>query len=168
MRVLIVRHAVAEDRETFARSGAPDSERPLTERGRARMQRAAQGLRRVLSDIDLLATSPYLRASDTAAILATAYSLATVHRVDALEPDGTSTAIADWLRSLTGVSTVAIVGHEPSLGLHASWLLASSARAFVPLRKGGACLLAFEGRPAKATATLKWALPPRILRRLAE
>lgn len=168
MRLLIVRHAVAEEREMFASSGKPDSERPLTERGRAKMVRAAQGLRRALSKIDVLATSPYVRARDTAAILAAAYSLRTVHRVDALEPDGSSDAVADWLRQQIDDSTVAIVGHEPSLGMHASWLLASGDRAFMPLKKGGACLLAFEGPPGRGSATLEWALPPRVLRRLAE
>ena len=69
MRLLFIRHAIAEDRDEWAKSGRPDAERPLTDRGRDRMRRAARGLARLLPRPDLIATSPYLRAAETAAIV---------------------------------------------------------------------------------------------------
>ena len=48
MRLLFIRHAIAEDRDEWAKSGRPDAERPLTDRGRERMRRAARGLTRLL------------------------------------------------------------------------------------------------------------------------
>ena len=69
MRLLFIRHAIADDREEWAKSGRPDADRPLTDRGRDRMRRAARGLTRLITQPDIIATSPYLRAVETAAIV---------------------------------------------------------------------------------------------------
>ena len=74
MQVLVVRHAIAEQREEFARTGKDDSQRPLTHDGRRKMRRGAVGLRAVVPAIDVLATSPLLRAVQTAEILAAVYN----------------------------------------------------------------------------------------------
>ena len=37
MELLIIRHAIAEDRDEFAESGKSDDERPLTDAGSRRM-----------------------------------------------------------------------------------------------------------------------------------
>ena len=46
VRLLFVRHAIAEDRETYARAHKDDAARPLTPEGRQKMERAAIGSRR--------------------------------------------------------------------------------------------------------------------------
>ena len=74
MQVLVVRHAIAEQREEFAPTGKDDSQRPLTHDGRRKMRRGAVGLRAVVPAIDVLATSPLLRAVQTAEILAAVYN----------------------------------------------------------------------------------------------
>ena len=68
MQLLLIRHAIAEDRFEFARSGQSDYYRPLTDRGRARMAKGAAGLRTLVPDIDVLATSPLTRAVREGAI----------------------------------------------------------------------------------------------------
>src|SRR2546429_8832517 len=73
MRLLVVRHAIAEDREAFARSHKDDADRPLTSEGRRKMERAALGLKELLPELDVVAASPYKRAVDTAEIIAGAY-----------------------------------------------------------------------------------------------
>src|SRR3989442_2786257 len=73
MRLLVVRHAIAEDREAFARSHKDDSTRPLTPDGRRKMERAALGLKELVPELDVLAASPYKRAIETAEIIAAAY-----------------------------------------------------------------------------------------------
>jgi hypothetical protein len=45
--------------------------------------------------------------------------------------------------------------------------LTGGERRILALRKGGACLLEFDGEPAPGTATLLWALTPAQLRALA-
>ncbi len=69
MKLLVMRHAIAMDREEFARSGNPDDLRPLTARGARRMKRVAKGLRAQIESLDHLATSPLTRAVETAEIV---------------------------------------------------------------------------------------------------
>jgi phosphohistidine phosphatase len=167
MNLLVIRHAIAEDREEFAKSGRNDRLRPLTDDGRKKMRRNARGLRTLVPEIDLMATSPLARAAQTGAVLDTVYGDLRTVEVEQLAPEATPEDFAAWLRGRKG-ETVAVVGHEPSLSRIVSWLLAGSDRPLVELRKGGACLLALNGKPAAATATLVWALTPAQLRRLAQ
>ena len=44
LTLLLIRHAIADDRATFARTGRPDRERPLTAEGRRKMRSAAARL----------------------------------------------------------------------------------------------------------------------------
>ena len=44
MHLLLIRHAIAEDRLEFARTGQSDYYRPLNERGRSRMSRPADSV----------------------------------------------------------------------------------------------------------------------------
>jgi len=164
-RLLLVRHAIAEDRGEFARSGRPDGERPLTAKGIRRMRLAARGLREELAELAVLATSPLVRAVETAEILAEAFDGIRVERVNALA-QGPPDAVLAWYRGVAEAGTVAAVGHEPYLGAWASWLLAGPAADFVAFKKGGACLLEFPGRIEPGGAVLRWHLGPSQLRAL--
>ena len=62
MQLLVIRHAIAVEREDFARTGKDDRLRPLTDEGRKKMKQGAKGLRQLAPRIDLLATSPLTRA----------------------------------------------------------------------------------------------------------
>jgi phosphohistidine phosphatase len=166
MHLLVIRHAIAEEREEFAKSGRSDRLRPLTDIGRKKMRRAARGLRTLVRVIDLLATSPLARAAQTGAILDTIYGDIETVEIEQLAPEAEPEQFAAWLRGKRA-DTVAIVGHEPSLSRIVSWLLAGGDRSCIELRKGGACLLEIAGKPAAGAGTLLWALTPAQLRRLA-
>jgi phosphohistidine phosphatase len=168
MQLLVIRHAIAEDREAFADTGRDDAERPLTKRGKRQMMRVAKGLRREVKSIDLLASSPLVRAAQTAAIVAEEYGDVPIVTVPALAPDSAPEAFAAWLREQQGANVVGAVGHEPHLGILVTWLLCGGAESHVSLEKGGACLLELEGAPRRRGATLLWSLPPKILSQLAE
>ncbi|MFL5576556.1 MAG: phosphohistidine phosphatase SixA [Gemmatimonadaceae bacterium] len=168
MQLLLVRHAIAEEREAFARTGQDDSLRPLTKEGKWKMERIAKGLRRAAGAIDLVATSPFVRAAETAKLLARACGDPPVDEVGALTPDAEPDALLRWLRRRRAPELVAVVGHEPHLGCLATWLLAGLAEPRLPFKKGGACLLELDARPRAGGATLAWALTPSLLRRLAD
>ncbi|HKH91350.1 MAG TPA: phosphohistidine phosphatase SixA [Gemmatimonadaceae bacterium] len=169
MELLVMRHGVAEDREEFAATDEDDSLRPLTKEGRWKLKQATKGLRRVLPSIDVIATSPFTRALQTAEILADEYSDATMEHLDALTPAGTPRKFMAWLRQRDPNDRVAAVGHDPHLSSLVSWLVTGeTVEGRIELRKGGACLLQFDGLPKMGSATLLWSLPPAILRRLAK
>ena len=167
MQLLVIRHAIAEDREEFAVTGQDDDLRPLTRDGRRRMRRAARGLREVVPRLGLLATSPLVRAVQTAEVLADAYELDAWETWPELSPGVHPSMLVERLRSLrVDGGPVAVVGHEPDLGELASWLLSGRTPSFVELKKGPACLLEFEGPPDPDRARLLWLLAPGQLRRL--
>lgn len=166
MKLLIVRHAIAEDREIFAQGGQPDSERPLTERGRKRMRLATKGLHRVLEHIDLLATSPYTRAVQTAGLIEEGYDHLPVVVLEELVPDRPFSVLLDWLHQQDIGATIGLVGHEPHLSSLVAWLLTGSPESIVELKKGGACLLECTEQVAPGSATMVWLLTPRLLRAL--
>ena len=170
MELLVIRHGVAEDQEEFARKEKDDSLRPLTEEGKSKMERGARALRGVVPSLDLVATSPYVRAEQTARIVAAAYDDADIVHVDALTPDGKPDDFLAWLREHGSAGHVAAVGHEPHLGALVTWLLTGQWReGRIALRKGGACLVGIDNAQLRAGAgVLMWLLTPSVLRKLAD
>jgi phosphohistidine phosphatase len=165
MQLLLIRHAIAEDRFEFARTGKSDYYRPLTERGRVRMGRGAAGLRTVVPAIDVLASSPLTRAVQTAEILAAAYGGLPIEHADSLAT-GDPRAFLDWLGECGSDVLVAAVGHEPHMSDWAAWLLTGGRHDFALFKKGSAMLLEFPDSPKPGAALLHWFLAPAQLRRL--
>jgi phosphohistidine phosphatase len=165
MHLLVVRHGVAEERETWAPKD--DGLRPLTDAGKKKMKEAPRGARAVPRIGCTGHQSSHPRAKQTATILAKAYDKGEPVLVDALAPGSVRPALLPWLRTQATQKTVAIVGHEPGLGSLVSWLTAGSERSFVELGKGGASLLDLGERIEAGDAMLFWLLRPSQLRSLA-
>jgi phosphohistidine phosphatase len=165
MQLLLIRHAIAEDRAEFARTGQSDYYRPLTERGRDRMARGAAGLQSLVPDLDVLVTSPLTRAEQTARIVAEAYGGIPIEHSDALAT-GDGRDFLEWLGEGDPADVVAAVGHEPHISGWATWMLTGGRHDFAIVKKGSAMLLEFEGEAKPGTAWLHWFLAPSQLRRL--
>jgi phosphohistidine phosphatase len=168
VELLVIRHAVAELRKVFAETGQDDTQRPLTKKGRRRMEAAVRGLRTLVPRIDMLAASPLVRAAQTAEIVAACYKSAERLELDPLAPTGDQRAILTWLQMQDEGSTIAIVGHEPDLGKLTSWLLATPDSHFLELKKGGVCLLEWPVNIAAGDAVLRWLLTAASLRKLGK
>ena len=169
MKLLLVRHAIAEDAETFnAAGGGSDALRPLTEAGRKKMRKGANRLRTQLSGIDLLASSPLLRARETADIIARAFGEVPVVERTELDYHAPVEVALGWLEQLPGSGTVLVVGHQPHLGLLAGLLLTGAARPLIAFRKGGAALLEFPDRISAGEGVLHWVLTASQLRSLKQ
>jgi len=166
MDLLVVRHAIAEDREAFAKSGKDDAERPLTQTGRKKFQQGARGLRRLLSSIDLVATSPHVRARQTADILVKAFRLREAVHLSALLPEADPAALLSFLHRQRRKSLIAVVGHEPHLSKLVAFLLAGRRESFTDIKKGGACLIALGEEAKPGRAELRWLSTAAQLRRL--
>ena len=166
MRLLVIRHAIAEDREVFAATGRDDALRPLTAEGTRKMKRTARGLHELVPTVNRIVSSPYTRAAETAEILRREYELEAVDTARELEPPTAIGIVADWVGRLTD-NTVAIVGHEPQLGRLVTCLVSGADRSGVEVKKGGVCLIEFEQTPAAGNGRLRWSIPPGVLRDLA-
>ena len=168
MKLLLVRHAVAEDAETFIAAGGTDALRPLTEVGRRKMRKGANRLRSQLRRIDILACSPLLRARETAEIIARAFGDLSIVDLAELDFSHPPEAVLAWLAQCPADGTVVAVGHELQLGLLAGLLLADVARPSIAFRKGGVALIDFPGRAAAGGGVLEWALTAGQLRSLKQ
>ncbi|HEY9887624.1 MAG TPA: phosphohistidine phosphatase SixA [Candidatus Obscuribacterales bacterium] len=158
-----IRHGIAAERGTYANDG----DRPLTPKGEARTQAVAQRLVELGCTVDLILTSPLVRAQQTAQILLAAGLAPTLNTEPALAPEG---ALADWLSWLTHWqtqqphSTLALVGHEPDLSHWAQQLVGGHSSDRWQLKKAG--IIGVQV-PAAAAAIghseLFWLVPPRLL-----
>jgi len=154
--VYVVRHAVAEERD--ATRWPDDAERPLTPEGEERFRRAARGLRTIVRHVDLLLSSPYVRAWRTAEILYEEAGWPAPKQSELLEA---WRAAADGLELLAAdVASVALVGHEPYLsGLVSLLLTGDDSRVRTDLKKGGVVHV--------EDGVLRWYATPKLLRGLA-
>ncbi len=164
MDLLVVRHAIAMEREEWVRTGRTDADRPLTDAGRRRMRKGARGIQRFAPQPDLIVSSPWLRAADTARVLAEEIGIARMETTEALLPDRHPRELIAWLHQSPPPAVVAVVGHEPHLGFLVTWLVNGREASDVVFKKGGACLLRIEGRADAGTATIHWLLTPAQLR----
>lgn len=166
MLLLLVRHAIAEDRVAFARTGKDDDLRPLSGAGRKKMRLVAEALRDLVPSPDLLLTSPLLRARQTADVLAAAVDLAPVD-CPSLAPDAEPADVLRALAERRNAHTVIAVGHEPALSRLAGYALTGRAQPLFTLKKGAACLLEVAPAWRPGAASLVWLLTPAQLRALA-
>lgn len=163
MQLYLVRHGVAAERGP---AWPDDTIRPLTNRGAARLERTIRGLGALDVDIDLVLTSPLVRARQTAEILAA--GLASRPAVDvlaSLAPGSSYAAFVDDLSRAARGKGLACVGHEPELGQFAARLV--GARRPFEFRKGAVCRIDVDALPVSAPGRLRWFATPRMLRRLA-
>jgi phosphohistidine phosphatase len=155
-----------EVREIFAASGKDDNERSLTAKGERRMRRVARGLRAAVDPLDVLATSPLMRATETARIVSQVYGGPEPLELDALAPGHSPDDLAVWLEEQAPESTIALVGHEPNLGEAITWFVSGRRTPFLRLGKAGACLLEFPHGTGGGRGVLSWLLRPGQLRKL--
>ena len=167
MQVLIIRHAPAEDRNEFARSGKSDDLRPLSANGKKKMVDNVRGLQTTVTDIHSILTSPLIRAQQTADFLAEVYPNSQREILPALAPLGSPSEVLEYLQSHADTThTIALVGHEPDLGELVTWLVSGHTDIWLPLKKGSACLLEFSDRVEAGEAKFCWLLRPKQLRNL--
>ncbi|HUF23308.1 MAG TPA: phosphohistidine phosphatase SixA [Vicinamibacterales bacterium] len=162
MELYLVRHGIAAERGT---EWPDDSTRPLTPKGIARMGKVTAGLEALGVGLDLILTSPLVRARQTADLLHQGLGGATpLEETALLAPGGKPADLVDHLRSRKKSDRIALVGHEPDLGQLAAFLI--GARAPLVFKKGGICRIDFEKSPPVPPGQLVWFALPRMLRAL--
>lgn len=149
MDLILWRHAEAQD-------GVPDLERELTAKGLKQAKRMADWLRSWLPADARILSSPAKRATQTAAALTESFE------IDAqIAPAADYEAIllaAGWPDSPTAV---VVVGHQPTLGRTAAFLLSGAPKEW-SVRKGGIWWLRYRERD-ETGIVLRAVLSPDLL-----
>jgi phosphohistidine phosphatase len=166
MLVYLVRHAIAVEREQF--QGSDDSMRELTDKGMARMRQNLRGLARLKLHWDEIWSSPFLRAKQTADILAEYPGFEGRFRlIEPLRSGGDLVQVVSELQSHANLDAVALVGHEPDLGELATRLISGQTFSGVAFKKGGIACIAIETAATPLRGELQWLLTPKQMRALA-
>jgi phosphohistidine phosphatase len=166
MELYILRHGLAEAAPNPPSSG--DSRRRLTKEGANKMRRAAKGMKALELSFDLILSSPYLRARETAEIVADA--MAAVKNVEfsnALTPDSDPRVlIEDLTRKHRAKKQVLVVGHEPYLSRLISLLISGDTRVTIDFKKGALCKLSALNLGYGQCAALEWLMTSKQLRQV--
>lgn len=151
MELILWRHAEAE-------IGEPDLGRKLTPRGEKQAHRVAAWLHAQLPDSARILVSPAMRAQQTAKALS-AIGHRKLRTVDEIAPGAEVQdvlAAADWPNAK---SPVVIVGHQPTLGQVASYLLAGEALEW-SVKKAGVWWLSARDRDGAQQTVLRAVISP--------
>jgi len=163
MILYLLRHAIAQDSVDWTGS---DADRPLTLDGAKKMKEVAQGMRKADIKFDLILTSPWKRAVQTAEIVAKVFDTQDKLKVSkALAGDGNPEKLIQQLHSeMKSWGTVLLVGHEPYLSkLVSLWIGGKNLQ--LDLKKGGLVKLSAETLSYGPCAILEWWVPPKIFKK---
>jgi phosphohistidine phosphatase len=166
MELYFLRHAIAAPRGLKYPN---DSLRPLTSQGRRKMQRSARGIKALGLMFDAVLSSPYLRAKQTAEIVAKICKPKNkeIHFTKTLLPPA---PIKELLQEIVAhfpkARHVLLVGHEPHLTQLISSYLKSGKRLDMDFKKGGLCHVSVLQKPQ--IATLNWLITPKQLGLIAK
>jgi phosphohistidine phosphatase len=163
MQLYIVRHGIAVDREDP--KCPPDPERYLTEEGVEKTKQVAKGLAALGVTADLLFTSPYVRAVQTAEIFGAAldYAKQKIRQSNLLLPGTEPTLLFRELAKERQASSVFLFGHAPQLDDIIATALGSK-RHFTALKKAGVAYIELK-RISPPIGVLVWLATAKLLRR---
>lgn len=156
MRLYLFRHGPAGIKKEWKGS---DAQRPLTDLGVEVTRRVAERLAAVGIDPDAIITSPYVRASQTAALLAAALGGPEPLDDDLLSPGFSAQDLAKLIERHPDAPELVLVGHDPDF----SALIRELTGARVKLRKGGIARIDLK-HPSSLEGILIWLAPPRLVR----
>lgn len=155
MKIYFLRHGIAADRDD--RQGS-DEERPLTKEGRRSMKREAKTIEKLDLGIDVLVTSPLMRAKQTAEVVADRLDIKTIED-ERLRPGFNADALKNVLADHFNVKAIMLVGHEPDFSQTISQVIGGGE---IDLKKGGLACVDVEN-PAALEGTLVLLAPPKLL-----
>lgn len=156
-----MRHAEAVD---LGEQGVQrDADRMLTKKGLLQASRVADLLEAQKVQIDMIVSSPLLRALQTAQEIACRLTPDTpVTVAPEIEPGATP---ENFLRALRGCRSGALlaVGHMPDLAYVAGTLMAGSANPLLDFKKASIAAMETDEGLTPGSAVLQWFVRPRIL-----
>ncbi len=168
MDIYILRHGKAEERLLTVKS---DSNRKLTEAGKKELHCISKAIKDMDLELDYIASSPLLRAKQTAQI-ASKYVKRKKRPIaywDELKPEFDAGAILQKLSTLNPDASVMLVGHEPLLSdLIGAIISQGSHEVSISLKKGGFAHMQGSATNSAVTGILRSILTPKQLRRLCK
>jgi phosphohistidine phosphatase len=163
MNLYLLRHGIAVD--PSAVGFAKDAERPLTAKGKHRLRQIANAMDVLKISFDVILSSPYVRAKQTAETVAKSLKCQKkLQFTDELTPGGNPKLLIQQLNDLRPrPKKILLVGHEPYLSKLIALLTTGNTNMEIDLKKGSLCELEVEALRYGRCATLVCLLAPRHL-----
>jgi phosphohistidine phosphatase len=163
MNLYLLRHGIAVDPSVA--DFAKDAERPLTPKGRRRLQQIAEAMGALKISFDVILSSPYVRAKQTAETVTKPLKRRKQLKFsDELTPGGNPKLLIQQLNDLRPKpKNILLVGHEPYLSKLIALLTTDNTNMEIDLKKGSLCKLETESLLYGRCATLVYLLAPRHL-----
>ncbi len=156
VKLYFLRHGIAYDREEW--TGENDELRPLTDEGVDQMKDEAKAIRDLKLKLDVIVTSPLVRARDTATIVAKKLDL-DIQESDLLKPGFDVHALTALLGQNPNAKRVMVVGHEPDFSSVVGQLIGGGS---VVMSKGGLARVDITTQDP-LRGELVWLLTPKLL-----
>lgn len=156
MRLYLLRHGIAD----HPGWSAPDSERPLNGEGIESLQKYGKRLTKWGVEPGLILHSPYVRARQTALIVAQGIDASgRLREDDRIAPGFSLDLLGQVLRENAAAAELMLVGHNPDFEEVASALIGGARLGFP---KGALCCIDVDDASGP-TGTLKWHATKKLL-----
>jgi len=155
MKLYFLRHGLADWPNWDA---ARDNERPSTDEGIKKMQAEAKTIERLDLGLDVILSSPYTRARQTAQAVADQLGLKVIDE-DQLTPGFDVDRLRDVLRRYPNAESIILVGHEPSFSATISQLIGGGQ---IVMKKGSLARVDVDSIDSPR-GELVWLLTPKLL-----
>jgi len=168
MNLYLLRHGKAEEKNLHRYSS--DEERPLTNEGVKGMKAAAKGMKALKLSFDLILSSPYVRARETAEIVAEELKLKKqLQFTNLLKVEAEAgKLIRELERYHSDLNDILLVGHEPFMSSLAARLISGKQFVSIEFKKGSLAKLHTEMLMDDSCAALEWLVTPKQLIKLGE
>lgn len=158
MDIVLIRHGIAEERSEFL--GGKDELRPLTMEGHEVTKKIAENMKHILPKPTHILNSGLVRAAQTAQKFHEVFEKANTGLMGSLRPTSNSEELLNDIKKFKNSDVLFLVGHEPDMGKHASYLLSGKAESFCAFKKAG--ILWLELNLEIGRGNLRCYLPPAV------
>ena len=152
----LLRHADAGDPEAWF---GPDAQRPLSRKGRKHADRLARFLKDIGRRPDMIVSSPKVRASQTAEIVADRLKMRA--EIDERVGRGLDLETVEALIQDRDARRPMLVGHDPDMS---EVIAALCGAATFQLEKGALAMVAAKRPLGAGSGGLRWLVPPELLK----
>ncbi len=157
MQIYVLRHAIAED----AAPSQSDADRRLTPLGKKKLRKVLARARDAGVAPDVVLTSPYIRAVETAAIASEELATrAEVIETENLAPFSSPAVVWEELRGHREAKQLMLVGHNPLLSDLVCFLIGAGEDS-VDLKKGALAYVEEGLLGPRPQGALVWLLTPK-------
>lgn len=157
MKIYLIRHGDAEQSSLTRR----DFDRELTPHGIDKLEKTVHGWKNYIKHFDLLVSSPFKRALQTARIIADIYEMHDKLIVDDRVACGCRTEDILNIANSMGVEKIAFIGHEPDMSTHIASLI-SDAEINIEFKKAMIAKISFGAKARFSRGVLQYMIPSEL------